>query len=73
MVQSGAAGLLVGRGAMGRPWLIGKIADHISGQAVRKDPTHEQKIDTMRAHTDAVLTLAGTTGLRGSQAFCRLL
>ena len=77
MKQSGAAGLLVGRGAMGRPWLIGRIADHISGQAVRKDPTHEQKIDTVRAHTDAVLSLVGTRGLRGLRkhfaAYCDYL
>ena len=44
---------------------------------MRKDPTHEQKIDTMRAHTDAVLTLVGTTGLRGLRkhfaAYCDYL
>lgn len=77
MSQSGAAGLLVGRGAMGRPWLISQIADHIAGQKRRYDPTNQQKIDTIRAHSEAVLSLIGTRGLRGLRkhfaAYCDYL
>ena len=65
MRLSGAQGLLVGRGAMGRPWFIKQVASHIAGLPVEEDPTITQKIQTISLHCDEVLTLVGTRGLRG--------
>ena len=36
--ESRAAGVMVGRAAMGQPWLLAQIADYISGQPVRLIP-----------------------------------
>ncbi len=64
LAQSGAAGVMIGRAAVGRPWLVGQIA---SGLAERKwrEPTPDQKRDAAVEHLDALLTNMGAqTGLR---------
>ena len=77
MRLSGADGLLVGRGAMGRPWFIGQVADHIAGLPVRQDPDITEKIATLRAHSEQVLSLTGDRGLRAMRkhfaAYCDYL
>ena len=30
LAQSGAAGVMIGRGAMGRPWLLGRLAHYLA-------------------------------------------
>ncbi len=35
LAASGAAGVMVGRAAIGRPWLVGQIADGLAGRPVR--------------------------------------
>ena len=65
MRQSGAQGLLVGRGAMGRPWFIGQVADHIAGLPVRAEPSQIEKINAIKTHCEQVLNLIGARGLRG--------
>ena len=65
MRQSGAQGLLVGRGAMGRPWFIGQVADHIAGLTVRAEPSQLEKITAIKTHCEQVLNLIGERGLRG--------
>ena len=61
---SGADGLLIGRGAMGRPWFLGQVADHLAGLPVRSDPPISQRLAIIRDHTDQTLTLMGERGLR---------
>lgn len=77
MALSGAAGLLVGRGAMGRPWFINQVAQAIAGMPVSADPQIAQKIDTIRTHTDEVLSLHDQRGLRAMRkhfaAYCDYL
>ena len=36
--QSGAAGLMIGRGAQGRPWLLRAVADALADQASPPPP-----------------------------------
>lgn len=62
--QSGAAGLLVGRGAMGRPWLIAQIADMMADKAVRKSPDHKEICDLIKHHIALVIDQSGARGLR---------
>ncbi|MGC6518009.1 MAG: tRNA dihydrouridine synthase DusB [Candidatus Puniceispirillaceae bacterium] len=77
MTQSGAAGLLVGRGAMGRPWFIGQLAEYLAGQRVKTTPPVTARLDTIKTHTDEVLGLTGTRGLRSLRkhfaAYCDYL
>ena len=64
LAQSGAAGVMIGRAAMGRPWLVGEIA---SGLAERTwiEPSPDQKRDAALEHLDALMTNMGVkTGLR---------
>ena len=62
--QSGAAGLLVGRGAMGRPWLIGQIADMMADKPVRPSPCYEDILTLIKTHLDFVIAQNGASGLR---------
>ena len=62
--QSGASGLLVGRGAMGRPWLIAQIADMMADKAVRKSPDHKEICDLIKHHIALVIDQSGARGLR---------
>ncbi len=59
-----AAGVMVGRGALGRPWLIAQIAADLS-EATFALPTVEEKIASMlRQLNDAVALYGETLGVR---------
>lgn len=77
MRLSGAAGLLVGRGALGRPWFIGQVADAIAGRPERASPTTELILDTICGQLEQTLTLYGERGLRSLRkhlsAYCDVL
>ena len=62
--QSGAAGLLVGRGAMGRPWLIGQIADMMADRPIRKSPSYDDILSLIKTHLAYVIDQNGARGLR---------
>ena len=64
MKYSGAAGLLVGRGTLGRPWFIAQVADHINGVTVRARPCIKDIIETMRIQTEQMALLQGERGIR---------
>ena len=64
MRLSGAAGLLVGRGALGRPWFIGQVADAIAGRAARQTPTTDLILETMRVQIEQTIDLYGDRSLR---------
>ena len=61
---SGAAGVMVGRAAMGQPWLLAQIADHLSGLAVRPVPGLPTRHKLMQTHLSDILAEAGESGLR---------
>ena len=49
--QSGADGVMIGRAAIGRPWLISEINKHLSGASRDDAPTSLQtKLNTIRRH-----------------------
>ncbi len=81
---SGADGLMIGRGAYGKPWLIGQVMAHLSGGPVVPDPTIEQQYHIITEHYHAMLRHYGemtgvnmarkhigwyTKGLTGSAEF----
>jgi len=63
--QSGADGIMIGRGAYGRPWFL-KQAMHYLRTGVRlADPTLAEQYAAVRTHFDAMLEHYGTeTGVR---------
>lgn len=51
--QTGAAGVMIGRGALGRPWLPGAIAQALSGGSAVQ-PSHAERFLQMRRHLTAL-------------------
>ena len=82
--QSGADGVMVGRGAYGKPWLLAQVMAALNGQGVPADPSVEQQYHMIIAHYHAMLEHYGeltgvnmarkhigwyTKGLQGSAEF----
>jgi tRNA-dihydrouridine synthase B len=59
LAQSGADGVMIGRGAYGRPWLIGQVMAALTGRDVPADPTLEQQHALVREHYGLMLDLYG--------------
>nr|WP_074734321.1 tRNA dihydrouridine synthase DusB [Ruegeria halocynthiae] len=63
--QSGADGVMVGRGAQGKPWLLAQICHDLFGAAAPVKPTGPDLIEMVRGHYQAMLVFYGTDlGLR---------
>ena len=63
--QSGAAGVMVGRGAIGRPWLLAQIGAGLAGRPVADRPRGAAFAALVRRHLDAQLAFyGGETGIR---------
>jgi nifR3 family TIM-barrel protein len=58
--QSGAAAVMVGRGAQGRPWLVGQIAALLDGRAPRAAPCGTELGALVAEHYEAILMESGT-------------
>ncbi|CUA99473.1 tRNA dihydrouridine synthase DusB [Pannonibacter indicus] len=57
--QSGADGVMVGRGAYGRPWLPGQIGAHLNGKEPQPAPEGDALGDLALEHYDALIALYG--------------
>ena len=65
LAQSGADGVMVGRGAQGRPWLLAQIAADIYGTARPAIPKGRALVDMVAGHYEAMLDFYGPDlGLR---------
>ena len=63
--DSGADGVMIGRGSYGRPWFVNQVAHYIRTGEKIPAPTLEQQRDIIIEHYDAMLSLYGTeNGLR---------
>ena len=61
---SGADAVMVGRAALGRPWLVGQIARGLDGASLAAPPVHERRTAALD-HLDGLLTALGAgSGLR---------
>lgn len=56
---SGAAAVMVGRGAQGRPWLLRDIAAGLAGQAAPPAPQGAALVDLVASHYEAMLDFYG--------------
>jgi tRNA-dihydrouridine synthase B len=57
--QSGADGVMIGRGAYGQPWLIAQVMSDLSGGGHRPDPNLDEQLETMLEQYDEMLQLYG--------------
>jgi tRNA-dihydrouridine synthase B len=57
--QSGADGVMIGRGAYGRPWLIAQVMAALTGRPVPPDPTLAQQHALVREHYAMMIELYG--------------
>lgn len=55
LAQSGADGVMVGRGAQGRPWVLAQIAADIYGTPKPDIPKGHKLVDMIAAHYEAML------------------
>lgn len=76
--QTEVDGIMVGRAALGQPWIFGKIADALAGQMQRPDPTPSEIGLTLVSHLREIHGLYGDrSGVRIArkhiQWYCRNL
>jgi len=65
LAASGAAAVMVGRGAQGRPWLPAQIADALAGRPVRPAPQGAALVDLVAEHHADLMDFHGAhLGLR---------
>ena len=84
LLQSGADGVMIGRGAYGRPWLLGQVMSDLSGGGDRPDPSMDEQLAVICEQYEAMQSLYGrqtgvnlarkhigwyTKGLSGSAEF----
>lgn len=64
--ETGCAGVVVGRGCLGRPWLFGQLAAAFAGQAPPPEPTSGQVLAVLRTHAELLVDMRGSepTGCR---------
>ena len=58
--QSGADGVMIGRGSYGRPWLLGQVMEWFAHGRRVPDPSIGEQYDLIAHHYDAMLTHYGT-------------
>jgi tRNA-dihydrouridine synthase B len=60
---TGADGVMVGRGTMGAPWLVGQIAAALEGRPIPPTPTAAEKLALARWQLEALVAERGDHGL----------
>lgn len=84
MKKSGADGVMVGRGAQGKPWILRQIMEYLRHGAIGTEPSVKEKLSLILSHYNAILEYYGErkgipfarkhlssycTGFDGSAAF----
>lgn len=59
MAQTGCAGVVVGRGCLGRPWLFAELAAAFTGQDSPAEPDLAQVAAVMRRHAELLVATLG--------------
>jgi nifR3 family TIM-barrel protein len=63
--QTGCAGVVVGRGCLGRPWLFGQLVAAFAGDTIPPDPNLSTVLATLRRHAELMVEAFGElTGCR---------
>lgn len=65
LAQSGADGVMIGRGAYGRPWLLAQVMQWWRTGSTFADPRHGEQLPLILEHYEAMLSLYGKdTGVK---------
>ena len=64
--QTGARGVVIGRGCLGRPWLFGQIRASFAGEAVPMEPNAGVIVNLMQRHAQLLVEMHGDE-FRGCQ------
>ena len=68
LAASTASGVMIGRGAQGRPWIVGKYGSRLAGQTVPCEPTDREKKAIIIEHYEDMLSFHGRqVGLRSAR------
>ena len=59
LALSGADGVMIGRGAQGRPWVLAQIASQLHGTPAPVIPTGARLVNMIGAHYEAMLSFYG--------------
>lgn len=59
LIESGADGVMIGRGSYGRPWFVAQACAHLKGISLAEPGLAEQR-DIILEHYDEMLSLYGT-------------
>ncbi len=59
--KSGAAAVMIGRGAQGQPWVVGQLGAELDGGAAADAPMGAELVALILEHYDLMLTDYGTT------------
>jgi tRNA-dihydrouridine synthase B len=57
--QSGADGVMIGRGAYGKPWLLGQVVSDLSQDRQKPDPQLDEQLAIILEQYDAMQSLYG--------------
>lgn len=57
--QSGADGVMIGRGCQGKPWLLKQVMDYMKTGAIGAEPSAEEKLHIILQHYDHILEYYG--------------
>jgi tRNA-dihydrouridine synthase B len=57
--QSGADGVMIGRGAYGRPWLLAQAMAELTNDGAWTEPTLDEQLEVMLGQYDEMLSLYG--------------
>jgi tRNA-dihydrouridine synthase B len=60
LAQSGADGVMIGRGAYGRPWFVRQVADWLKNRRCLPDPPLSAQLRIILGHYEEMLTHYGT-------------
>ena len=68
LAQSGAAAVMLGRGALGQPWVVGQIAAGLAGEAAPLTPQGDDLTNIVIEHYEGVLSEYGMqVGVRAAR------
>lgn len=68
IAQTGCDGLMVGRGAMGNPWVFAEIQAALAGAPLPLPPTLSQRFDALQAQVQALVETRGEdAGMRAAR------
>lgn len=62
LADSGADGVMIGRGTYGKPWLVGQVMHYLRTGEKLADPHLKEQLDVVLEHYDDILTHYGVEG-----------